>query len=222
VERRSFIAGTSALATAAACGGEDMTTGIAARPPWHLWGSSQVLEATISPAGSSSAIPAQQILKVGYKRPIMWGFFFGARVIDGPAASLTYTITVRVQMIIGVGRSAFLTEGLDQSDFVTFNWLLNSGFGIQSLNSKWTTSTVSPPLDDTLPATTVRPLDFFPAQDIQCSASIQIGAPAAPPGSQTYKVELTGYVAPLAHVRPDWFRDVPEPMQFPGDEIGGL
>ncbi len=192
--------------------------------PWHLWGGSKVLSAFIDPATVNTNAASDQLAKVSYKRPETWGFFFGAKIIDGPinTSALSFLFSVRFFINVGIGRSAFETSNLfSPGEFARMTFLLGPGFGINSLPPKWTTQTRSPVLIHG-DANSFQLIDSFPAQDIQCSAQFQITTAAAPPAKFSYSVEVSAYFAPLNHVRADWYReDAIDVERFTGNETGG-
>jgi hypothetical protein len=60
------------------------------------------------------------------------------------------------------------------------------------------------------------------AQDIQLNVRAQIGISGALVGYPYNAVcEVTALFAPKTHVRPDWYREGPQEVQFPGGEVGG-
>lgn len=195
-------------------------------PPWHMWGNGETV--TVSDAVGAAVTPrtSQQIARVNYKRPETWSFWIGARLTGG-AENLGVgdgLIRLIVDIIPGVGRASFLTAQ-NQSPlvairpaFVDFHWVVPAGDrpGASIDNVKYTTTAITPPLDDR-DDTTTRTVEWFPAQDIQCEATlIKIAADIA-----EVTAEVHAYFAPRSHVRPDWFRRAPATEQFLGDETGG-
>jgi hypothetical protein len=65
-----------------------------------------------------------------------------------------------------------------------------------------------------LPAVLPPPIEWLPAQDIQCYARASLG----PVG--TADIEVSAWFAPRSHVRPDWFRETDE-SRFRGGEVDG-
>lgn len=195
-------------------------------PPWHMWGNGELI--TVDDAVGVAVTPrvSQQIARINYKRPETWTFWIGAKLTGG-AENLGVgdgLVRLIVDIIPGVGRSSFLTAQ-NQSPlvairpaFVDFHWVVPAGaIPGQSINNvKYTTTAITPPLDDR-DAETVRTVEWFPAQDIQCEATlIKLSADIA-----SVTAEVTAFFAPRTHVRPDWFARVPKSEQFRGGETEG-
>jgi hypothetical protein len=190
--------------------------------PWHLWGNSSVLDLSIG-AGGSRQVVGTQLARANYKRPENFRFFFGGRLLDGIAGVGAATeVYAFFDLKLGVGRSVFDTLNpsfVNFRSFCTMHWRVPAGVipGAQPDNVKWTTTALATPLDDATP--TVRPLlQLIPAQDIQVEARMFIDLAPSP---VTVRAELTAFLAPNVHVRPDWFRDTPDNVCFRGAETGG-
>jgi hypothetical protein len=65
-------------------------------------------------------------------------------------------------------------------------------------------------MDDSTPLVLTPPVEWLPAQDIQCTVR------AGLQNVGTATVEVTSWFAPRSHVRPDWFNE-----QFLGGETNG-
>jgi len=188
-------------------------------PPWHMWGSTQILEASSTPA--FGGITSRQLAKIQYKRPETWSFFFGARILAATVpAGVTLGIHVAFDLIIGVGRTMFdttaggLAIGSTIPAFAKFRFTTTVPL-VPVLNQpKWRTTGESAVFDDSTPLVLPPPIEWFPAQDIQCSARVQLQSVG------TAKVEVTSWFAPRSHVRPDWFREL-DAAQFRGAETDG-
>ena len=191
--------------------------------PWHMWGGSVPINYTsgAAPVLNNTAQSAQ-LAKVNYKRPESWSFFFGATCAGpvNPSVTDSIFITLRVDLILGIGRTVFQTygnllgDGNDHFCIFTFAAPPLGAFG----PPKWTTTVPAPPMRDGLlpPLPTPQQIDRFCAQDIQAVASMNIDTL---PANYALRTEITAFFAPMAHVRPDWFS---EGEQFRGDEIGGV
>lgn len=183
--------------------------------PWHMWGATQVVRLT--PVAGDNVQASLQLLRVNYKRPETWSFFFGASLYGAGTLSDALTVRVAIDVITGVGRSVFNTEnqflaGFPQ--FVTFFWNLAGGQNLTNVARKWTTTGSRVHLDDTDATDTVRP-EWIVAEQLQAKARIFVVAETTEP---ELKVEVTGFVAPRTHVRPEWFDDN---NMFRGQETGG-
>lgn len=195
--------------------------GVTPTTPWHMWGSSVILDGT---RGTGITYVSNQVARINYKRPENWRFWFGARLVGGdPAAGpLPTAVIVVFNLILGVGRSAFDTRQavLTSGNFTQFTWLVPVGSipGSTQYNVKYRTTVTTPPTDDNNLITSVTEVDHFVAEDIQCEASMAIAVGA--PGDRVV-AEATAFFAPNVHVRPDWFRDKADATCFRGAEFGG-
>jgi hypothetical protein len=181
-----------------------------ALPPWHMWGSSIVVR--LEQGGSRGT--EVQLVRVNYKRPETWSFFFGARILDGSIIAGASSVFIDYEVVLGVGRTLFTAIGaiLPGVGFCSFAWQIGAGANPAQTNPKWTTRVFTPPLNDFAAATTIQSLDEIPAQDIQIKANV-----SAPLGAADFRVvELCAWVAPRAHLRPDWFE-----RNYLGSELGG-
>lgn len=195
-------------------------------PPWHMWGGS--VEMTIDSVGLDPDHPslnAQQVVRINYKRPETWSFFFGARLLGSTPTTGGVFIAVVFDLLLGTGRSVFqtlqpiATNPFNTLGFCKLLWSLNPGDVPLAQPSKYTTRVNSPPLDDR-DATSVQPIEWVGAQDIQVGVRM-IVLPVLVPTPFVYRAEAHAYFAPRTHVRPDWMQEGPPEMQFQGSEIGG-
>ena len=162
-------------------------------PPWHLWGNEKNLDltatATVQPPQPSST----QILRVKYKRPESWHFIFTAEVIDSSVAAGGGGINVSWQLTIGIGLNTIVIPKF-----------VEQGFPITGAPSDriqiWTAAAKMPPQFGG--DTSDRRVDTFVAQDIQLQAVITFSASSL----TNVKLKLAAQVAPVVHVRPDWFK----------------
>src|SRR5438477_7647781 len=92
-------------------------------PPWHLWGSSELV--TID-GGAPGAIPSfsQQLAQINYARPDSWRFVFQMILTDvGAGNPGAANFFLNWNLTLGLGRSviripAFATFELIPADFV--------------------------------------------------------------------------------------------------------
>lgn len=193
-----------------------------AMPPWHLWGNSVLLSAS-SGVGTSGRT-SQQLFRVNYKRPETWSFFFGAQIVSGAPETTVgpgnVAVEVGIKVITGIGRTTFEAGQLPSpaaSGLVTFQWLITPGQIVARAPKKWTTAgNGAPDLRDDVPGSSI-PVEWISGQDLQASVELIVTGTFG----QNVGVQVTGFVAPRSHVRPDWFRDHDEAMRFRGDEYGG-
>lgn len=188
--------------------------------PWHMWGNSVTQSLTLgapTPANSQTS----QLIRVGYRRPETWRFWFWGRLLGGstPAAAQT-SVHVMFDIYIGIGRSVMRSERalatvVPTECFLNLHWLVPVGttVGSQPNNVKYASRIPGPVLDDS--GTDQFEIDLVTAEDIQCRGRAFINSGDA---GATAQVEFGCFFAPNTHVRPDWMarRD-----QFLGGETGG-
>lgn len=192
--------------------------------PWHMWGTSAVVNSTQRGAVS------QQLSKIAYGRPESWGFFLGARIVGltNDTALNNVSIAVQWNLIVGVGRSFFQTPFLagpgalsvpaTSQPFAFMSWRnIPPSTPVDQIpyNPKFTTQSRTAPLDDG-DATSAFPIQHFVAEEIQCSAVVTQSSNII----VSCQVELTALFAPLSHIRPEWFAD-DEGQRYRGQEQGG-
>lgn len=175
--------------------------------PWHQWGSSQTaIMLGLGGVSAPQGVPANQIVQVEYKYPVTWSFNIACRVSyqDPAGAPALNAVFVDLFCQWGVGRSNFRMD-----PFARFGF---SAVQMQSaiLSQRVADSVQLEPLD---PFTSFDPpAPFQPAPNILrtlSAQSIQMGAVLYSTGAQTagstIVAEVTAYVAPMTHVRPEWF-----------------
>jgi hypothetical protein len=191
--------------------------------PWHMWGNSQVLTATLGVTGPP-VVASNQLAKVSYKRPDTWRFVLFGRLVGGDVATIGDTeVWALFDIALGVGRSVLQTRKESLATVLGFNafcrmhWTVPVGtnVGAQNNNIKYCSQVLGPPLDDDVPATR-ETIEQIVAQDIQCDVRLVIAS--VDPIAVT--AELGAFFAPNAHVRPDWFQEVVA-RRFRGAETGG-
>ncbi len=185
-----------------------------------MWGTTVK---AISPSGQLNTTTNQQIARINYKRPETWSFFLAAKIVGGTVSG-GGILTVRMDLLFGVGRSVFDTrqsegQGIPRIAFAVFAWdLAGITDPVQDtpFATKYTNRVLSPPLIDE-DLTTQQPLDWIPAQDIQVQSSFRHNKTDI---ADTVTLELSSYFAPRVHTRPDWLAEDPA-KQFVGGETGG-
>jgi len=216
VRRRDFLATSALIGVLPACGGEAEVMEIA---PWHMWGTSELVKTTFA-TGGTNAQSTQQIARINYGRPESWAFFIAAEIVEGSQPADTITLTLDLDIIIGVGRSSFDTKALSgRQAFVRFVWQLTFGQTINVLDKKWVTEVQTPPTDDTDPTST-KSISIFPAQDIQVQSRFKVES-VGPQPALSYSCNVSAFFSPLSHVRPEWFADKPDDQRFRGAEDNG-
>lgn len=201
-------------------------------PPWHMWGNA--VDLRIDSTGLDPDRPvlkAQQVVKVSYKRPDSWSFFFGGRLKGVQPYGSAAFVSMQFDIFTGIGRSVFQTgpqpfippDAFSKLAFCKFVWAvpLNAIGSTQPV--KYTTVVDTPRMDDRVPEGdgTIRQIECLPAQDIQVSVQL-IVLPILLPTPLVYEAEAHAYFAPRSHVRPDWIDvDAPPNVRFRGEELGG-
>lgn len=190
--------------------------------PWHMWGSSQQMTVE-APAGTGAGsilnANSVQLFRINYKRPETWSFWLSAELMGGNVSDVDIQVITEFNLIVGAGRTVFDTQGTFGTDagFATFRWLVVAGVSPgQPPRKKWTTQFETPTLDEVTGASTRKPIEWVPAQDLQCrarSALILTGATAV---DNQVLLNVTSWAAPRAHVRPEWFDG-----EYTGAEKGG-
>jgi hypothetical protein len=195
------------------CGGEtegSPMTGV----PWHMWGNEQTLNLA-GDAGTPVSKTTSQLVKVAYGRPETWRAIFVANLLDIQGANLAGTfIAIDYTLIVGVGRAS---QSIKSFVHFTFDPAAGPPFYVLPAQ-RWAGSGLEP-------ARTAggvqREVDQFVAQDIQCSADVTFQVGGGTP--YTAVVSVAAFLAPNAHVRPEWFNSLPNDYtRFRGRENGGL
>lgn len=175
--------------------------------PWHLWGSTQVVQMV----GTASTPPhqdTQQLVNAQAKLPLSWKFNLLVKCTYVDAGGLPPINSYYVDFLTtwGVGRSNEQVETFGRCMFTPTDL-------IGSRNYRQADKIQVVPMDATDP--TAAPVWF----DTLTASSIQIRASLYSTGAQTVGSVLTAsisaYVSPITHVRPEWFNG-----QF-GEEMGG-
>lgn len=196
----------------------------AGTPPWQLWGNTQPV--SVPPdLFTNPNLHEQQItlLRISYKRPETWRFLFSARMLSGPGSDNHQSnVSVWFELLTGIGRSAIRIPfwvSLPQ-----FSW--NNLAGPSTAIVQWTTHATESGLqfsfDSQDPQVTWQTQilsDLIVGQDLtvvaHCSftTNLETTTPAV--------VEVSGQLAPNVHTRPDWYRNAPDELVFPGAEVEG-
>lgn len=200
---------------AGACGGlvdegEDDVSGRGMQP-WHMWGNVQTIQVT-SVGPSSPVIPVQsvQLVQVMYGRPETWAFLCSARLVSvTPAAPVGGIVQLNYLVQLGLGRATQILP-----NFVQFSWDPSNEVTIQ----RWTAQALGPPRFNGDTAANV--MTQFTAQNIQAKGDVTY---VQLPGPFVAQVEVAMHVAPINHVRPEWFNAQPnDHTRYNGGENKGL
>jgi hypothetical protein len=192
-----------------------------------MWGNTQPIVFT---TGSFGAAPdsVNQLVKISYKRPDTWHWFFVAKLIAGPTPLSPQIAGIRVafDLTIGVGRAVAQVQTFEE-----FVWIWGDPGGgvspLPPLNQAKYSSSVWGPQRQTqnlpspgFPALPTNPnaIEEIVAQDLQ----LQVRLLSESNFPNTIQLEVSAFFAPKTHMRPDWFqpRQPPEVI-FGGAETGG-
>lgn len=195
-------------------------------PPWHMWGNSQVVRAAATGSDEVAVFNAGQLCKVAYKRPESWHFLLAAKIIDAPpefATPNSALVTVRFDVITGIGRSQS-----QLIDFAIMNWGWTDDNPVPRNVVLWTTTTRTPALRTlnvegvmTPDPASIRYVNELIGQDIQITCSVAFEIEGFDAGRPHVDVEVSAYLSPKSHLRPDWYIASQPEVKFPGNEIGG-
>lgn len=185
--------------------------------PWKLWGGSEEIRAVSPGAGVAANQFTKQLCKVGYGRPDTWHWWFGARLLEGPtmpAVGNTASVRVRIDLILGEGRSMFVAgeDGIAQS-FELFGWDWLGGPTDAPTNQPLYSTEVLGPNRIFGGAAVENRITQITAEAIQVRARVSFTTSIG--GNQVVRVAVSGFFAPKHHARPDWFED-----KFVDGEIG--
>lgn len=190
----------------------------AGTPPWHLWGTSELVSpppiVPPFPGTVASQAFSKQLARVDYGRPDSFKWFFSAQIVradDAVLAGETGQISIFWEVTIGSGRSSVVIP----LDNYVLQWGPIASFPTAMIFSQ----TAEGPLR-TPGSTETNVIDTLVADGLQCQARVIYITNIT--GAQPAQVQLSAHFAPIAHVRPDWYQvDADPTVQFPGGEIGG-
>lgn len=204
-------------------------------PPWHLWGNTE--RVTIPPSSLFVSDPNRifvpsTIIKVAYGRPETWRFQFGAEIINGPTvgAGITAETNIDFRLITGVGRGVMRRGVGFGRDIFRFRW--GGGgtptpapigetiwHGTMSSGQPYEWNEVDGSGASIARFEAVENMDSFVAESITVEANCNfIVSLPLPITLGPLVLELSWQVAPLNHVRPDWYEENPV---FAGGETEG-
>lgn len=177
-------------------GDDDMSSNL---DPWHMWGNTQVFEVPQTTTDIPSIVGGQ-LIKVAYGRPETWSFFFAARLVETLNVSDDGNCVVDFIVTQGIGRSHLTITPFES---FLFAWTWTSGTPFPAGKTKYSTSAVAPDRDDSAVTSIPNPISELVAQDIQVQVQLHHGG--ADYYNNILKVEVSAFVAPKAHIRPEWF-----------------
>lgn len=182
--------------------------------PWHMWGTSQRLQLTVTNTGTGEGLFSSQLARVSYARPESWNFLFGFRIEGMTINPVDFVIDVSFDVTVGIGRSVLQIPNFE------FFHIANSGAVATTLPLLvWSTQVRSPARDQVLSA--VPPVmddpgvtDYIVAEDLQCGLRVRTQGTLG-----VVDCEAFAFFSPRVHIRPEWFSA--EGEQFRGKETGG-
>lgn len=209
ISRRKLLQLAGAAVVALACsdgqGQQEMHN-----EPWLLWGQTSAVTLTGIPATGTS-VTTDQLVSARYKRPDTWSFYFALQITN-IANTVPVAVRAEFDVTLGLGRNtitipAFCVLEIPPAELTQGNQPM-----------RW--------------ATQVEHQAAFVGQlsnnitDKLTAQSIVINARFFSEGSinngNTLQANLTAMVAPLTHIRPDWYADPRDKheMQFSGETKG--
>lgn len=188
-------------------------------PPWHMWGSSEIITTPPLVIALGVQQAKAQLTKVNYKRPETWHWMFSSRLISAPspvALQPQSDVIIVFDVTIGIGRTVIYIPGFETHRFVANNpgvfvpgMLLRTN--VVNGDRSYTDNAGVITVDRTI-------IDEVVAQDINVTARVLFLSAVA---GQQASVEVTSMWAPKNHIRPDWFIKGHEETLFQGAETGG-
>lgn len=177
--------------------------------PWLFWGSDQTVEfrdSGLSMAGTVTAI-SPQLARIDYGRPETWSFFIGAkfeRASRFPDPGTVIGVEVNFLVTLGLARTS-RSIVLGPLNFEVSGDIPPSDNPVVGLVA-WRVQSRTPVR---IPADPANPLhwaeiDSFPAQSINCVATVR-GSSGPAPSGWTGTMTVSAFFAPKSHVRPEWF-----------------
>ena len=188
-------------------------------PPWHLWGSSQLIEIASSPGGVQVQLHDNQLCRISYRRPETWHWVFMTRIVQAPTpsgpAGNASVLRVQFDLTVGIGRSSTTMPAFEVHQMTA----INPGGFLPAFTMR-TTSVVGRraiSFDGLAITETTTEISEIVAQDAQLNTRVSFQGDAG----QTAMIEISAYFSPKNHIRPDWFADGPGETVFAGAENGG-
>lgn len=176
--------------------------------PWHMWGSSQTLVAEQAVAGETAEAQPQQLSHIQYARPDTWRFFFAATLmrfqpaVPGELLSGDLNIAAGFDVTLGVGRSQIIIPNFRVFTFTNIIFLSPVPRRLYASNAPAPTDMAGGPLTITFGV----PITDLCAESIQVVARMTLSVGASPPLARArVSVDMTSFLAPKTHIRPEWF-----------------
>jgi hypothetical protein len=175
---------------------------------------------------------AQVLAATRYRRPETWSFFVGGQIIGGNTSDVISTVVAQFHVTTGAGLSNFSTalplpQGigfplLRPVPWIEMQWTIAAGVAPATINTskKWTSIARTPLLQDA-DATSRQAVDWIVGQDIQIAGQVGLELSGVTAVNNEIIVQLSAYLAPRTHIRPEWFSGEEDQPQFLGAETGG-
>jgi hypothetical protein len=178
-------------------------------PPWQRWGSTERI--TIPFVSTAQRAASVTLSRVSYRRPDTFHFLFGAKLIVAPSPAVGdhATIDAAFNVLVGVGSTVLRIPVFER--FV-FDWIGPAAPPVEVL--LWSTEVNAPPRNNGF--TTPNTCSELVGQDITIEAVCTNFF-----GPTDAVLEVTSFLAPKNHIRPDWFVDGPPEQRFAGSETEG-
>lgn len=173
----------------------------AAIKPWHMWGSSELVDVIGGPPG---AIPTgkQQLAQINYGRPDSWRFLLQMQITDVSGSIGAANFDLEWILTVGLGRTIikmdpFSTFTVIPADFTVGKTITVGSVELPSENAARVEANV---------------INEFPAESIQIDTRFSFDQA----NTARAHVRLTALFAPVTHIRPEWHLH-----EFPGKENTG-
>jgi hypothetical protein len=172
-----------------------------------MWGNSQTIQVT-STGGPHAEAFGGQLVRVVYKRPETWKFFFGFQM-PYIATNAAGKVIIDFDLTLGVGRSQMLIRSFESFEV---EW---AAFSSPTAGSQCYSNSVVAPARrmDSVPPVPENFIREISAQDIQLEARGTFSTTV--PGDVGH-ITVFAFFSPAVHVRPEWFQRL-----FRGEEDKG-
>lgn len=176
------------------------------RPPWIEWANRDTLIVPNNMSAEANLVvpTSKQLCSASIGRPIAWCFLFWARILDvDPIAESTVTVDFNVSSGAGLAKAtmAIFPTSIAHPGFCRFVF---HGTPIPLNATKWTSTVLSPPFDDTLADDNGQAIDRIIAERVECNASVFYESSELP---TPLNVDLFAGFAPY-NMRDEWFEEL--------------
>ncbi len=175
------------------------------RPPWIEWANTDtiVVADSMSVEGHELVPTSKQLCSASIGRPIAWAFLFWARILEVDDGETTVTVDFNVTSGSGLAKATMgiFPTSISQPGFCRFVF---DGKPIAVNATKWTSTVLSPPFDDTDATDRGQSIDRIIAERVECNASAFYEAGELP---IPLRVQVFCGFAPY-NMRDEWFEEL--------------